>query len=256
MALKFLRDNDMSYNMFGMPSFYPTSSFNFFEHELSNVVEPLDQVDNQCEIQTLLKKMVEANQRPFGTAISDIARCNHDGTTVDKVKVPYRLHFISPITFPSEKEYTENADGSRRLVMWYEQLQRIPKDSTVYEVYAFTAPESLGGDYIKIADIKLRSNLYTSEFGDNRLFFRHQSISKDRKFWPRSWRKLNEDPFISKKNPENIWGNQVPDTWPKQEAEAKQMYDMMVEEFNCPFKWLMPGGIPKDDDASGGDRSG
>ena len=46
MALKFLRDNDMSYNMFGMPSFYPTSSFNFFEHELSNVVEPLDQVDN------------------------------------------------------------------------------------------------------------------------------------------------------------------------------------------------------------------
>ena len=46
MALKFLRDNDMSYNMFGMPSFYPTSSFNFFEFELGNVVQVLDPVDN------------------------------------------------------------------------------------------------------------------------------------------------------------------------------------------------------------------
>ena len=34
------------------------------------------------------------------------------------------------------------------------------------------------------------------------------------------------------------------------------MYDMMVEEFNCPFKWLMPGGIPEDQDRSGGDGSG
>lgn len=120
MAMKFLRDNEMSNNIFGMHSFTPNSSFNFFEHDLSNVVEPLDQVDNQCEIQTILKKFIEANPRPFGTAISDIARCNFDGTTEDNVKVPYRVKFVSPINFPSEKEYTEDADGSKRLVMWYE----------------------------------------------------------------------------------------------------------------------------------------
>ena len=139
------------------------------------------------------------------------------------------------------------------MVWWYEQLQRIPVDSTVYEVIAFTGPTSLGGDYIKIADIKLRTKLYASEFGDNRLFFRHDSISKDRKFWPKEWRKLGEDPFISKKIPGNTWGNKTP-VWPRYEGQAKELYDRMVEEFNCPFKWLMPGGIPNDEPTPRPDR--
>ena len=109
---------------------------------------------------------------------------------------------------------------------WYEQLQRITEDSTIFEVFGWTAPEKLDGELIKIADIKLRSALHTSEFGDNRLFFRHQSIAKDRKFWPREWRKLREDPFINRKKEENIWGNEVPeDIWPEDEDEAKALYD-------------------------------
>ena len=61
-ALKFLRDDDMSYNLFGMPSFYPTEVWNFFEFPMSNAVEPLDAENRQCEINTMLKKMTEANQ--------------------------------------------------------------------------------------------------------------------------------------------------------------------------------------------------
>ena len=124
--------------------------------------------------------------------------------------------------------------------MWYEQLQRIPENETIYEVYGWTAPEKLDGELIKIADLKLRSALYASEFGDNRLFFRHQSIAKDRKFWPRAWRRAREDPFISKKKEENVWGNEVPDTWPADEDEAKDMYDDQIETFGCPFQWLIP----------------
>merc|ERR1712165_186912 len=37
-AFKFLRDDDMSYNVFGMPSFTPTGSWNFFEKPFKNVV--------------------------------------------------------------------------------------------------------------------------------------------------------------------------------------------------------------------------
>ena len=81
-AFKFLRDDDMSYNVFGMPSFTPTDSWNFFEYPMSNVVEPFDEKLHDIERQTVMKKMTEANPRPFGTAISDIARCNCDGTTV------------------------------------------------------------------------------------------------------------------------------------------------------------------------------
>jgi len=60
MALKFLRDNDMSYNMFAMPSFKPTDSWNWFEYPLSNVVKPFSEEDDKCEIRTQLKKMIEA----------------------------------------------------------------------------------------------------------------------------------------------------------------------------------------------------
>merc|ERR1719192_1152246 len=78
-AFKFLRDDDMSYNVFGMPSFTPTGSWNFFEKPFKNVVDPFDVDDHHIERATVLKKMTEANQRPFGTAISDIARCTLDG---------------------------------------------------------------------------------------------------------------------------------------------------------------------------------
>jgi hypothetical protein len=61
MALKFLRDDDMSYNMFAMPSFKTTDSWNWFQYPMSNVVEPFNKEDDKCEIRTQLKKMVEAN---------------------------------------------------------------------------------------------------------------------------------------------------------------------------------------------------
>ena len=82
-AFKFLRDDDMSYNVFGMPSFTPTGSWNFFEKPFKNVVDPFLADDHHIERATVLKKMTEANQRPFGTAISDIARCTLDGGAVD-----------------------------------------------------------------------------------------------------------------------------------------------------------------------------
>jgi len=108
-AFKFLRDDDMSYNVFGMPSFTPTGSWNFFEKPFKNVVDPFDVDDHHIERATVLKKMTEANQRPFGTAISDIARCTLDGGAVDNkdVVVPYRLEFHGVPQFDSDKEYEE-----------------------------------------------------------------------------------------------------------------------------------------------------
>jgi mannose-6-phosphate isomerase class I len=52
----------MSYNVFAMPSFTPTDSWNFFEYPMSNVVKPFDKEDHDIERKTVLRKMVEANQ--------------------------------------------------------------------------------------------------------------------------------------------------------------------------------------------------
>lgn len=47
------------------------------------------------------------------------------------------------------------------------------------EVHALTAPEQYGGELVKIADIVLKTDLYTSVFGDENLFFEHQRVTKD-----------------------------------------------------------------------------
>ena len=63
MALKFLRDNDMSYNMFAMPSFKTTDSWNWFEHPLSNNVTPFDEEKNKCESGAYIVKMISHNSK-------------------------------------------------------------------------------------------------------------------------------------------------------------------------------------------------
>ena len=72
---------------------------------------------------------------------------------------------------------------------WYEELKAIPRGSTLFHVFAWDEPEALGGTRTKIADIVLNSELHTSLEGDQSLFFRHESISKDRKRWSRAVRR-------------------------------------------------------------------
>ena len=175
-----------------------------------------------------MKKMTEANTRPFGTAISDIARSRLDGSIISKrdVKVPYRLEFKHPRhKFRHMKEYETLEDGTKRWVPWYEQLQRIQKGWTMYEVWGWNAPESRGGELVHIADIKLLSPLHLSKFGDERLFFGHRSIHHDRKYWPKAWRGTGDDPVFDGRKEKNVWGREVPDIWPQNEADAKAVFD-------------------------------
>ena len=78
--------------------------------------------------------------------------------------------------------------------MFYDQLKRIPQGSTIMSVEALTAPVLLGGTWVKMADIILKTALFTSTFADTRLFFRHNEIRTDLNLWPRQWANLKEDP--------------------------------------------------------------
>merc|ERR1712014_59200 len=123
----------------------------------------------------------------------------------------------------------------------------------IYEVYAQTEPIFPGEDpemddkLEMIANIRLKSPLIMSKWADENLFFQHRPVGKDRKFWPRAWRRLNEDKFFSKKKPENVFGNEVPDTWPKAADEAEEKFIDQSVEWGCPFEWLMPktGACPE-----------
>ena len=43
-------------------------------------------------------------------------------------------------------------------------------------------------EWVKIGEIILDSDMYTSLFGDERLFFRHQRVETDKRYWPKAVR--------------------------------------------------------------------
>lgn len=163
LAIKFLIDGKHSENIFGMPSFNASDSWDFFAQPMKNRVEPFSE-DQTFERLTILKKLIEGSSRPFAVGNAPIALWNHDGSEIStsNADTPYELEFTSQIHFPEEKQ-----EG----VMFYDQLKTIEEGTNLLEVWAWTAPESLGGDKIKIADVKLTSPLVTSTFGDERLYF-------------------------------------------------------------------------------------
>lgn len=86
------------------------------------------------------------------------------------VSLPYGLEFISDFSDLFDSAMETDSDGNQ--VMWYDQLRReIKKDASILAVWAWTAPESLGGEYVQIGDITLTSDLYTSVWGDSKLNF-------------------------------------------------------------------------------------
>jgi len=126
----------------------------------------------------------------------------------------------------------------------------LTEGDVIYEVYAQTEPMFPGEEeegfvledkLVMIAELKLKTDLVTSKWGDESLFFQHRQIFKDRKFWPRSWKRLNEDVRFDKKDPDNVFGNTTP-AWPEDTEEAKELYVEQMNTWGCPFEWLMPEG--------------
>ena len=116
------------------------------------------------------------------------------------------------------------------------------------EVWALTAPPALEdeSEWIKIADLVLMSDLVTSTFADERMYFQHFKVSRDRNVWPDSWLEADADPVFDKDDADQIWkkgrkGGYLPPgyVWPDDREEAKTKYLETVEEFNCPFAWLL-----------------
>ena len=60
-----------------------------------------------------------------------------------------------------------------------DDLASIPAGSKVYDIYAMSAPEELGGTESLIGAFVTASEITTSLWGDDHLFFRHQRIDDD-----------------------------------------------------------------------------
>ena len=63
-------------------------------------------------------------------------------------------------------------------------MKTVAAGSTLYEVYAWDAPEELGGTEAFIANIVTDSEVTTSRWGDEHLEFRHQRYEDDLAYRP------------------------------------------------------------------------
>ena len=77
-------------------------------------------------------------------------------------------------------------------MVFISQLETVPANSRLYDVYAMDKPEELGGTEKVIGTLVLDGQLTKSKWGDENLFFRHQLMSDDVKLHE-EW-----DPYLEK----------------------------------------------------------
>ena len=164
-----------------MPSFQTSDSWNFFKNGMHTRVEPITEESNKCMFDTIIKHFVASSTTPFATAVGHIGDLNTDGTpvTASEVYIPWELAFEAPDAIKSLIP-DEKIDG----VNWYDQVKEVAESGeTILNVWAKTNP--LDEDsWVHIANLDLLSDMVTSLFGDQRLYFQHQRFGYDRTYWP------------------------------------------------------------------------
>ena len=167
-AVKALRNGARSQNIMGMPSFHPTTSWNFFNADMSNRVEPFDEndEDDKMLLDPIIEKLIAGDNQPFSTAVENFAEFFDYPEGLDKSAVysPYQLYFRAPDEIMAQM-------SDERQDPWYADLLKVGKEGTcILDVYAIPDPDATE---TLIAKICLDTDLVTSKFGDERLCFKY-----------------------------------------------------------------------------------
>merc|ERR1712071_386193 len=186
LGLKFLRDGQDSANLVAMYSVSGQESWNFFKNDFSNHIPPVG-----LALLPLGAKFSTATRNIRQVGISDWGRRGQDGVEETNPVFPYRLRFriTGDLVFPDTYKQSSTAD-----------LVTIPPYSTLYQVLAMDKPEEQGGTEQHIADLVLVSEMMTSIWGDQHLYFRHQDMAEDIQLRP-EWNKDTPQFAVFKKDP-------------------------------------------------------
>ena len=97
-------------------------------------------------------------------------RYDQTGAEVSTPSFPFSLNFVptGDLSFPDEFVQPFTTD-----------LMSIPTGTTLYKVFALDKPVELGGTEQEIAELVLSCPPTTSRWGDQHLFFRHQTMQDD-----------------------------------------------------------------------------
>lgn len=182
-GLKFLRNNRDSANLVAMYSVDGQPDFNFFANDFVTHIPPA----KSNGLKALEKKFSEATDFIGLVGVSDWAKYDENGHKESNPKMPFSLRFephsdihnIIPSNFRGEMTFLDDLEG-------------VPANSNLYNVWAWDKPQQLGGHEILIGKLVLDGKLHKSKWADNNLFFRHDRQDDDLKYHP-EW-----EPYVAR----------------------------------------------------------
>jgi hypothetical protein len=182
-AMKFFVDGSEAKNLLARASFGGTNDPYFFAKPFTNHPRGVENM-NECSQRTRNLKNAEASNFIFSTGTGHFSEVWQNGEEVPEgeEKFPFELIWVPNETaFPRPEQdedfftYFANYPGS--------------VGDTLFTLYAWEDPlegcrEGVGcdrdyNDAQVIGEVKLTSELYRSTFGDKRLFFAHETFSRD-----------------------------------------------------------------------------
>eukprot|EP00356_Strombidium_inclinatum_P006981 CAMPEP_0170509566 /NCGR_PEP_ID=MMETSP0208-20121228/65284_1 /TAXON_ID=197538 /ORGANISM="Strombidium inclinatum, Strain S3" /LENGTH=416 /DNA_ID=CAMNT_0010792937 /DNA_START=131 /DNA_END=1382 /DNA_ORIENTATION=+ len=173
LALKLLRDGVDSGNLVAMYDFDgQPDDWNFFSNKFYTHLRSPDTV----AVKALAKKFTEATSYVQEISLKNMATTDQTGEVSNDVNYPFSVSF-TPHDDVKDLFPTELQDDD--YMGYMKQLPTVPADSILYEVYGYAIPEELGGEEILIGKIQLDGSLKTSKWGDENLFFKHESVDDD-----------------------------------------------------------------------------
>lgn len=162
LGMKFLIDGKPSANFVAMNSLEEQQGFNFFEKDFSSQIE------------------VPADNAFLNFGLSIFELVTKDGTLVD-------VAFMAELETNGDVISTANADApwilklepnpafnfSQEKHEYRDDLNALPANTLLYKVYGKRRNEN---NYIFIGDVITKSTFVSSKYGDEDLFFRHDTV--------------------------------------------------------------------------------
>ena len=174
-AIKFLVDGKPSVNVSALPSLIPQGhNFNFFENALSNIV-PRWMSMGASLVHTIFGS---ATKYPERLNLAEVGSIQADGQVVPKPVYPYQIFLVPG---DPQLQFAREPHEIR------EDFHKIPEGTVLYRVQAVTKDfdystykeedkADLLAASVHIGNIVTTSSFLSSEFGDSKLFFRHQKM--------------------------------------------------------------------------------
>lgn len=162
MGVKFLRDGIDSSNFVAMFGVDGQNDLNFFANDwVNHIPDPKDKSLIPLEL-----RFKTATPYIQTVGLSNMADHGTDGVVEADISFPWSLRFepTGEFTYPSttyDVPFETYLDTT------------IPVGSTLFNIYATDLPTELGGTESLIGKLVTDSNLVTSNWGDDHMFFRH-----------------------------------------------------------------------------------